>query len=372
VYSTDKVKVGNPYEYEYSDDEQETSKQAQILGGRKLVSTVLDFLDGHGINKYTEKALLYYLVKSPKCILNTQKSACEISKGAFGKAYKLEEDGHEIVVKVPRLKKKTDYGFDIKEAEFQDMAYMAFTPNFPHDYIPIAKSLGYWESPSLAKYLKPNTNFCFAIDYIESLAPFSKLVGGQGVNKRDFTGLLFQCAIALHTLQTKIRGFCHNDMHGFNILVVKGNPRKTYKVFGKSFTAGKYQIKIIDFGMATSLDETTYDGKKYHLTQGNPVVDFLQVCNKCILYGYRFMAKNSDRKPEWLGELLQFMGRFFPNELIKNGTGSDTEGKWLHKSFVSVKHPDGIKWVNSTYPPRTFPLKKFILDPFFDLISQSE
>jgi hypothetical protein len=109
VYSTDKVKIGNPYEYEYSSDEEhETSKQAQILGGRKLISTVLDFLEGRGINKDTEKALLYYLVKSPKCTLNTQKSACEISKGAFGKAYKLEEDGHAIVVKVPRLKKKTE------------------------------------------------------------------------------------------------------------------------------------------------------------------------------------------------------------------------------------------------------------------------
>jgi serine/threonine protein kinase len=366
------MKVGNPYEYDYSSDEEQDSKQHQILGGKKLITTVLDFLDGKKIDPKVEKALLYYLMKSKKCDLSEKKSACEISKGAFGKAYKLQEEGHTIVVKVPRLKKKTNYGFDTMEADFQDMAYLAFTPNFPHDYIPIAKSLGYWESPSLAKFFKPKTNFCFAIDYIDSLAPFSKLVGKSVLSTRDFRGLLLQCAIALHTMQTKIQGFCHNDLHGYNILVVKGNTHKTYKVFGKAFTAGKYQIKIIDFGMATSLAETTYDGKKFHLTRGNPAVDFLQICNKCVLYGYRFMEKNQDRKPDWLGSLLQFMGRFFPNELIKNGNGSDTEGKWLHKSFVSVKHPDGIKWINTNYPPKSYPLKKFILDPFFDPITREK
>ncbi len=371
LYSTDKVKLSNP-EYEYSSEEDNgyDTTQDQILSGNKLISTVLDFLDGKPIDLKIEKALLYYLMKSGKCELNQHKSACEISKGAFGKAYKLQEEEQTIVVKVPRIKKRTEYGFDVKEAEFQDMAYMAFVPNFPPDYIPIAKSLGYWESPSLAKFLKRDTNFCFVIDYINSLAPFSKLIGDMGVNNRDFKGLLFQCAIALHTLQSKIQGFCHNDMHGYNILVVKGNPNKTYKIFGKAFTAGRYQIKIIDFGMASSLDETTYDGEKYHLTHGNPAVDFLQICNKCILYGYRFMDKNFDRKPEWLGELLQFLGNYFPNELIKNGNGSDLEGKWLHKSFVSIKHPDGIKWINKNFPPKTFPFKTFLLDPFFDSISK--
>jgi hypothetical protein len=353
-----------------NDDELKT-KQKNILRGKNLITNVLDFLDGK-INPRIEKSLLFFLYKSPKCELHSPRASCEISKGAFGKAYKLEEDGHSIVVKVPRLrKKKSTAGFDLKEEEFQTMAHRAFVPNFPREIIPIAKSLGYWASPSLEKFFKPKSNNCFAIEYIDSLATFSKLMGETGVSLRDFTGLLFQCAVALHTLQTKINGFCHNDLHGYNILIVKGDPSKTYKTSGKTFFGCRYQIKIIDFGMATSLTDSTPDGKKYHLTRGNPMVDFLQICNKCVLYGYRIMEKKKYQKPEWIAPLLQFMGRYFPNELIKNGNGNDLEGKWLHKSFLSIKNPKGIKWINTNFPPQTYPLKKIILDPFFDSIVKS-
>jgi hypothetical protein len=166
----------------------------------------------------------------------------------------------------------------------------------------------------------------------------------------------------LDTLQNQEPGLCHNDLHGYNMLVKKNDANVSFSD-GKSLErTGKYIIKVLDFGMCSSIDHETKDAKRlWRQTRGCPMVDFLMFCNRTLMYASAYNSKTKTFQA-WNEEFLAMLGRFFPAPAIKNG--KDT-GQWLDQKYLHLDTAEGHSWIKAEYPRGTFPLNQVLNDNFF-------
>lgn len=296
-------------------------------GKKSYADLLFSFLSQSGENDDTE--FLSALRESSQCTATSK--MCLISEGAYGRAYKLEDSDVSLVIKIP-----IENGFDKIEMQLNIQAFKAckqFKIN------PIAEALGFYRSSSLR--LLHKNNFAFVYKYEDSLSTYAELIRQTPLSVNDFKSLVFQQCLVLHTLQTKLPGFCHNDLHGYNILIIRNAARHS---FGSIKVDGSYCLKILDFGMAQTRALCTRDARKlYHETEYNPFVDFLSFCNHTLIYASAH-AKKQGKYPPWLADFLRFLQRHFHPQCIMNGKGT---GAWLHYKYLFIDHPDGIKYINS-------------------------
>jgi hypothetical protein len=312
-------------------------------GKKSFIKLLFSFLSQSGDIQDSE--FLRALENSSQC---TPKSKmCILSEGAYGRAYKLDDGENSLVVKLP-----LDKGFDKIEMELNIQAYKA-CKQFPIN--PIVEALGFWRSPTLQSISKTN-NFAFVYKYEDSYSTYAELIRRTQLSTEDFKSLAFQMCVVLHTLQTKLPGFCHNDVHGYNILIKKTSTRFS---FANKDYEGSYYLKLLDFGMSQTRAKCTRDAQRiWQVTKYNPFVDFLTFCNHTLIYASAY-AKKNNKYPVWLAEFLRFVGKHFHPQCVKNGKGT---GAWLHYKYLYIDHDDGLKYINSK--PNS--LLSILKDPYFD------
>ncbi len=277
---------------------------------------------------------------------------CNLSEGVYGKTYKLKTEKETLVIKLPY----GSSGFDVSEIKLNLEAYH-YAKSFRVN--PIAEALGYWRSPTLHREFKKR-NYAFVYKYESSLSTYADLMRRAHLTSKDFKSLLFQVCLVLQTLQSKMPGFCHNDLHGYNILIVR-NPGVTFSYDG-AYHRGAYCLKILDFGMAESKSIVTDDADRlWFRTSHNPIVDFLMFCNRTLIYASA-AAKKHRYYASWHAEFLRFLERHFHPQCIMNGKGT---GAWLHYKYLHIEDSKGIEYVNSTFL-NTKPFQALLEDKFFD------
>jgi hypothetical protein len=313
----------------------------------KYISLLYDFVRHSNTSFIEDSDIIADLQHSSKCTAHSK--LCSLSSGEYGQAFKLEsKDGDAVVVKLPLQ----NHGFDVVEMELNMQAYKSakqFKVN------PIAEALGYWRSPTLQK-LVGKQNYAFLYKYEDSFSTYAELIRNTVISKEDFKSLVFQMCVVLHILQTKMPGFCHNDLHGYNILIVKHSEAFTYD---GATHKGSYCIKILDFGMSETREKYTKDARNlWSKTRYNAFVDFLMFCNRTLIYASAH-AKKQGKYPVWLAEFLRFLERHFHPQCIMNGSGT---GAWLNYKYLHVEHSEGIKYITSK--PKS--LHYILTDSYFD------
>jgi serine/threonine protein kinase len=333
-------------------------KASRIAGNASVfVALVKDLVSGKIVPSNEEEQVVTELLATKEC--SAKLKACLLSEGAYGFAYKLEDKKDKMVVKLP----KGTRGFDIIEMEMNLKAYETVRRAFPnHSSQFIAQALGYWKSAALAESFQ-SRNFAFVYKYEDSLSAYADLIREKQVSPVDFKSIVFQVALALWTLQKHMPGFCHNDMHGDNVLITRNSQTFTYTHGGTTVRhGGKYGIKILDFGMSSTAQKVTDDGKAlWKDVRNNPVVDFLMFCNRTLVYASAG-AKRAKAYSPWHQPFLHMLERHFVPEVIQNGKGT---GQWLDHKYLYISMQDGLQWVNKTYPPGSHPMSAILKDPFF-------
>lgn len=322
------------------------------------VKYVKDLVSGKAVPSGADEAVVKSLYATKEC--SAKLRACLLSEGGYGFAYKLEDKGDKMVVKLP-LKGKQ--GFDINEIEMNLKAYETVKRAFPsHNSQFVAQALGYWKSAALVESFQ-SRNFAFVYKYEDSLSAYADLIREKQVSAVDFKSIVFQVALALWTLQKHMPGFCHNDMHGDNVLITRNTQSFSYTYGGKTIKhGGKYGIKILDFGMSSTNSKVTDDGKAlWREVRDNPIVDFLMFCNRTLVYASAG-AKRAKAYAPWHQPFLHMLERHFVPQVIQNGKGT---GQWLDHKYLHINMLDGFQWVNKTYPPGSHPLSTILKDPFF-------
>lgn len=329
----------------------------KIVGNTNLyVGYVKDLLSGK-VSTEVDQTVIKQLLALKGC--SAQLKACKLSDGAYGFAYKLEDKKDKLVVKLP----KGNFGFDVIEMELNVKAYETVKRAFPsHKSQFVAQALGFWKSAALAEKFQ-SRNFAFVYKYEDSLSAYADLIREKQVAPADFKSIVFQVALALWTLQKHMPGFCHNDMHGDNVLITRNSQTFSYSHGGSTIRhGGKYGVKILDFGMSSTAQKVTDDGKAlWSEIRNNPVVDFLMFCNRTLVYASAGAKKAKSYAP-WHQPFLHMLERHFVPEVIQNGKGT---GQWLDHKYLNISMIDGFQWVNKTYPPGSHPMSAILRDPFF-------
>jgi hypothetical protein len=311
---------------------------------KSFITLLYSFLSQSGDIQDSE--FLNALENSSQCTPTSK--MCILSEGSYGRAYKLEDGQNSLVVKLPLEK-----GFDKIEMELNILAYKSckqFRIN------PIVEALGFWRSPTLQSTSKKN-NFAFVYKYEDSFSTYAELIRQTQLSTEDFKSLVFQVCSVLDTLQLKMPGFCHNDLHGYNILISKTIGFRFS--FGNTELEGSYYLKLLDFGMSETRAQSTHDAQHFwQKTKYNPFVDFLTFCNHTLIYASA-SAKKNGKYPTWLAEFLRFVGKHFHPQCVMNGKGT---GSWLNYKYLFIEHDDGIKYINSK--PNS--LLSILKDPYFD------
>jgi hypothetical protein len=357
-----------------------SKKAKEIIDKREKSKKVVDsliplilntYLKKQGFDEKDEEKAITYLYDAWKCGVTMP---CLLSEGVYGAAYQLKDANHNIIVKLPKsAKRPKGYGdegdgFDEWEIKFNQLAYEIINTlvgdTFGENLI--AKPLGFWKSPSLSKRGFSKNDFVFVYNFEPSLNTYAELVRTTAISKHDFKVIMFQVVLMLDVLQSDEPGFCHNDMHGYNILVKKNDKNVKFSSVGygakEQELTGKYIIKLLDFGMCSSNSNETKDGKRmWRQTRGCPMVDFLMFCNKSLMYASAYNAKTK-KYQEWNQDLLSMTGRLFPPQAIKNGDGT---GQWLDEKYLHLTTAEGYAWIKKEFPKDTFPLLKVLNDVFF-------
>ena len=342
------------------------------LKGSSIINLILDtYLKSSSFDEKNEQEAITLLYEAKNC---GKEFPCLLSEGVYGAAYQVKNANHNIIVKLPKSAKmvkgygKDTDGFDEWEMKFNQLAYEAiqrFTMYTFGENL-IAHPLGFWRSPSLtARGFKQN-NFVFVYNFESSISTYAELIRTTALSKPDFKSIVFQVLLMLDALQNKVQGFCHNDLHGYNMLIKKNDSHASFShnLNGEEKTmSGKYVIKLLDFGMCSSNKHETKDAKRlWRQTRGSPIVDFLMFCNKTLMYASAYNAKTRTYQA-WNEEFLAMLGRIFPPQVIKNG--KDT-GQWLDQKYLHLDSAEAFTWIKKEFPRDTHPLATKVLnDSFF-------
>jgi serine/threonine protein kinase len=261
---------------------------------------------------------------------------CFVGDGSYARAYKTCGKRDCYLLKI----KKTKRTFDINEYKINEMAYRKLLAK---KFTLIAQPkgvFGYAHDPLAFVYL-----------FEEGSITLDKFLETYDFDESELKSILFQSALCLYSLQKGVPGFCHNDLHTDNILIV---PQSKVFSYGSVKMRCKYTIRLIDFGQSTTVQHKTKLGHQlWEKTSGNTMVDFLRLCNWILLTLYKLIRFDTNLKiKSIITNFLALLSGYVSKDCIRNGgkarKASSKTGKYLSVPYLTLNR-DGETYINSVY-----------------------
>ncbi len=261
---------------------------------------------------------------------------CFVGDGSWARAYKTCGKKECYLLKI----KKTKRTFDINEYKINELAYKKL----------IAKKFALIAQPrGVFGYAHDPLAFVYLFE--EGSITLDKFLETYDFDESELKSILFQAALCLYYLQKGVPGFCHNDLHTDNILVIPQT--KTYS-YGSVKIKCKYTVRLIDFGQSTTIQHQTKLGKQlWNKTSGNTMVDFLRLCNWILLTLYKLIRFDTIPKiKSIITNFLELLSGYVSKDCIRNGgrarKASSKTGKYLSVPYLTLNR-DGESYINSIY-----------------------
>jgi hypothetical protein len=195
------------------------------------------------------------------------------------------------------------------------------------------------------------------------------------LSKLYWKAITFQFISAFSLAQRRCPGFCHNDCHVKNLLIVPN----TSKVVCYAYSAKKrkvavdtpFLLRVIDFDLMTlHTGPSSLAGKEFFkYTSGNTMVDFFRFAssvNSTLL----LIQSRTKHIPSYAKEWRDFVLRYLPPSFIYQGTSEETS--IVLDSNGGIPSKIGGKYLQSRFgPDRTSILLHMLDDSYFDELSVS-
>ena len=249
---------------------------------------------------------------------------CFVAEGTFANTYKTCTTTKCYLIKIRKPNREFDIAeFKINQDGFKKIRKLA---KFPL----IAQPLGVFGTSK--------NPLAFVYVFEEKSSTLGEFIESTDFSFVEFQALIFQIALVLYELQQALPGFCHNDLHTDNILVVSEPHLHSFTYKSLEFKT-KFFIRLIDFGQASTNKIKTQDSLKiWKGIMGNTMSDFLRIANWIILIMYKVIAKSkSSTLEKCVTELLLLLSEFVTRDCVKNGGRAETKtGRFLSMPWLSL------------------------------------
>lgn len=166
----------------------------------------------------------------------------------------------------------------------------------------------------------------------------------------------FQFISALLLAQERIRGFCHNDTHLQNLLLVPNTKHHVCRVKSgalKLSSESPFLVRLIDFDLVTFHGGGSQAGKMFFkYTPENSMHDFFRFVSSA---NQLFYLKYPNKLPKYIKEWRKFVVKYLPPSLIYESSLRETEkmidpnggiltrqGGNVLQDLYGPQHPSGL------------------------------
>lgn len=192
------------------------------------------------------------------------------------------------------------------------------------------------------------------------------------IKKKDLSAIAwkaitFQFIAAFSKAQQRLPGFCHNDTHSKNLLLVPN--KKDHVCYAISAKRRKVALKCpflllaIDFDLMTSDSLKSMAGKNFfQYTPGNTILDFFRFALSVKL---TFLHTYREKRPAYWKDWHSFVRRYLPPAFLMEGDQRDISAVLDPNGAIPTKR--GGEILQDLYGPhKSSILLKMLDDPYFD------
>jgi hypothetical protein len=268
---------------------------------------------------------------------------------------------HCLAVKITKVLKNT---FDVKAAIAHEhlTQRMKHTQGAPHFNLLLGFFLD--SAPKSSKVVLATE---YEIPYFPTCKTLSEVIKQRKLTALEWKAVNFQLVSALAFAQKRVPGFCHNDTHLQNILLVPNTTKHPCKAQSakrvKFYVNCPFLVRFIDFDLVTYKGGGSLGGHYFfRYTPANSMIDFFRFASSC---NHHFMQTyKSPNPPKHIQEWREFVIRYLPPVLIYEDSPSLIE-KFIDPNGAILTEYGGSILQDLYGPKEPSVLLRMLDDPYF-------
>jgi len=204
--------------------------------------------------------------------------------------------------------------------------------------------------------------------YWKDCPTLNEVIRKKNLSAIAWKAITFQFIAAFSKAQQRLPGFCHNDTHSKNLLLVPN--KKDHVCYAISAKRRKVALRCpflllaIDFDLMTSDSLGSSAGRGFfQYTPGNTILDFFRFAlslKNTFLQTYR-----GEKIPKYWQEWYSFALRYLPPAFLMEGTREDVAAVLDPNGYIPTQR--GGEILQELYGPhKSSVLLTMLDDPYFD------
>lgn len=272
-----------------------------------------------------------------------------------------------LAIKLTLIK---DYLFDLNAAIAHD--FLTHRLRHTQGAMHFNKLLGYFKDLHSSRVVLASP---YESLYWQDCPTLKEVLEKRRLTMLDWKAITFQFVSAFSIAQRRCPGFCHNDCHVKNILIVPNTTRSVCYAYSakrrRVAVDTPYLLRVIDFDLMTlHTGPSSVAGKEFFkYTQGNTMIDFFRFASS-VNSTLSLLKARTRYTPNYWSEWKSFVLRYLPPEFIYEGH-PDAITRVLDANG-GIPSKIGGEYLQSRYgPDRVSILLSMLDDPYFDELTLS-
>jgi hypothetical protein len=263
-----------------------------------------------------------------------------------------------------------DYLFDLNSA----IAHDFFTHRLRHTQgaMHFNKLLGYFKDLHTNQVILASA---FETPYWADCATLKDVLEKKKLSRLSWKAITFQFISAFSLAQRRCPGFCHNDCHVKNVLIVPNTNKTVCYAYSakrrKIAVDTPFLLRVIDFDLMTlHTGPSSIAGREFFkYTLGNTMIDFFRFASS-VNSTLVLLQSRTKYIPSFAKEWRDFVLRYLPASFIYEG--SPEESSIVLDPNGGIPSKIGGSYLQSRFgPTKTSILLHMLDDPYFDELAVS-